>query len=64
MIFVWIRHYPREELLEAHFSVCNNVESKDIQKLPWKTSKTYQLSRKTAFITHTTGRMNQAQLSL
>ena len=53
MIFVWIRHYPREELLEALFSVCNNVESKDIQKLHWKTSKTQLIDQKENYFYHT-----------
>ena len=31
MIFIWFRHYPREELLAAQFGVSVNVVSMDIQ---------------------------------
>ena len=31
MIFIWLRHYPREELLVAQFGVSRNVVSMDIQ---------------------------------
>ena len=30
MVFVWLRHYPREELLAAQFGVSINVVSRDI----------------------------------
>ena len=33
MIFIWLRHYPREELLAAQFGVSRNVVSMDIQYL-------------------------------